>query len=66
MEKISLKDFDFILSGYGHYKVAYISPKTGKKWICTTNNVQLIDRTKNEDYPTQKNLKLLKNLCKNN
>ena len=66
MEKISLKDFDFIPSGYGHYKVTYTSPKTEKKWICTTNNVQLIDRTKNEDYPTQKNLKLLKNLCKNN
>ena len=30
--KISLSDFSFSFSGYGHYRVTYTSPVTHKKW----------------------------------
>jgi hypothetical protein len=45
--KISITDFSFLPSGYGHYKVTYTSPTTGKQWVKTTNNMPLIDATKN-------------------
>lgn len=63
--KISRTDFRFIPSGYGHYKVTYTSPKTGKEWTKTTSNMPLIDATKNAQEPKQKDLNLLKSLCKN-
>ena len=47
-----------------HFKVTYTSPKTGKQWHTITDNMPLIDNTKNVDTPTQKNLSLLKKLCK--
>ena len=49
--KISINDFHFRFSGYGHYQVTYTSPKTGKRWVYTTNNMPLIDRTKNTEQP---------------
>lgn len=64
--KISIYHFDFKFSGWGHYKVTYTSPKTGKQWTRTTDNMQLIDCTKNEDYPKIKDLNRLKAVCKNN
>lgn len=30
--KIEKSDFEFVFAGYGHYKVTYQSPKTGRKW----------------------------------
>lgn len=62
--KTSINDFRFETSGYGHYRVTYTSPVTGKSWTTTTNDTSLIDSTKNEDYPTQSNLNRLKRLCK--
>lgn len=62
MEKLS--NFKFEFSGYGHYKVTYTSPKTGKQWRTVINNMPLIDATKNADNPLQKDLKHLKTLCK--
>lgn len=62
--KISIHDFDFIPSGYGHYKVTFTSPKTGKKWSKTTCNMTLIDATKNSDDPKVKDLITLRSLCK--
>ena len=62
--KISLTDFTFKPSGYGHYFVEYQSPVTGKKFSCITNNMPLIDATKNADEPLQKDLNELKRLCK--
>ena len=47
--KTSIYDFSFIPSGYGHYKVTYTSPVTGKQWTATTNDMPLIDATKNAD-----------------
>ena len=63
--KISISDFSFSFSGYGHYKVTYTSPKTGKEWSRTTTDMQLIDSTKNSDNPKIAELNSLKSFCKN-
>lgn len=62
--QISISDFNFTFSGYGHYKVTYISPITGKSWTKTTSNMPLIDDTKNADSPKIKDLNTLKSVCK--
>ena len=61
---IQKSDFTFNFSGNGHYKVTYISPITGKNWNATTNNMPLIDATKNTDSPKICDLNDLKNVCK--
>ena len=63
--KTTLRDFDFTFAGYGHYKVTYTSPKTGKQWSRTTTDMELVDNTKNSDDPKRKDLELLKRFCKN-
>jgi hypothetical protein len=63
---IKLSDFSFQPSGYGHYKVTYTSPVTGKSWTATTNNMPLIDATKNADDVKKIDLERLKRVCKNN
>lgn len=63
-QNISKSDFTFRISGYGHYKVTYTSPVTGKKWIKIINFMPLIDATKNSENPKIKDLNILKNLCK--
>ena len=62
--KISIHDFHFRFSGYGHYQVTYTSHKTGKKWVYTTNNMPLIDRTKNAEQPKCCDLEFLKRTVK--
>ena len=62
--KTKINDFSFRLSGYGHYVVTYTSPKTQKVWSTKTNDMVLIDLTKNEDNPKQKDLNTLKAVCK--
>lgn len=62
--KIQLSDFKFIMAGYGHYLVTYKSPITGKTWTGRTNNMPLIDATKNAEQPKQKDLMILKRMCK--
>ena len=64
--KTELSDFLFEFRGKGHYKVTYTSPTTYKSWSCITNDMELIDRTKNEDSPKRKYLNDLKFICKNN
>lgn len=61
---INLSDFSFEFSGYGHYKVTYTSPTTGKTWTKTCNDMELIDATKNADEPKKKDLNRLKAFCK--
>ena len=61
---IKLSDFDFQFSGYGHYRVTYTSPLTGKKWTKTSTNMPLIDATKNADQPKKADLNELKRMCK--
>lgn len=62
--KTELSHFTFRPAGHGHYRVAYMSPKTNKQWIITTSNMQLIDRTKNADNPKRCDLDELKYWCK--
>lgn len=62
--KIEKSDFEFVFAGYGHYKVTYQSPKTGKKWTKTINDMSLIDTTKNEEFPKRKDLEALKRAIK--
>jgi hypothetical protein len=61
---IKLSDFNFQFTGYGHYKVTYTSPKTGKQWTTITSNMQLIDATKGAEQPKIKDLLTLKSICK--
>lgn len=63
---ISISDFSFSPSGFGHYRVTYTSPITGKSWCNTTSNMPLIDDTKNSDSPKIKDLNILKRVCKRN
>lgn len=62
---IELTDFSFLFEGHGVYKVFYKSPKTNRLWFKITTDMELIDATKNSDNPKQKDLQILKNLCKN-
>jgi hypothetical protein len=64
-QKISISDFQFFFSGHGHYKVIYTSPATGKSYTKITDNMPLIDATKNEETPKRKDLETLKFICKN-
>lgn len=63
--RISISDFDFQFAGYGHYKVTYTSPVTRRCWTTTTNDMPLIDATKNSDEPLKKDLETLKRVAKN-
>lgn len=63
--KTTIYDFDFELAGYGHYRVTYTSPATGKKWSVATSDMTLVDATKNAEEPKRKDLEKLKRLCKN-
>jgi hypothetical protein len=62
--KTTISDFQFEFAGYGHYKVTYTSPVTGKQWTATTNDMPLIDATKNADEPKRRDLETLKRVCK--
>ena len=62
--KIEKSDFEFVFAGYGHYKVTYQSPKTGRKWEKTINDMPLIDVTKNEWSPKRKDLEILRRRVK--
>jgi len=64
--KTKRSDFTFTPSGCGHYKVTYTSPITGKVWSTVTNDMPLIDLTKNADEPKQVNLNRLKRTAKGN
>lgn len=63
-QKISLSDFSFQFAGYGHYNVTYRSPVTGTKWQKSTNDMPLIDCTKNAENPKIVDLERLKAMCK--
>lgn len=62
---INISDFKFVFAGYGHYKVTYTSPNTGKEWTTTINNMPLIDATKNAEQPKKQDLNNLKKIVKN-
>ena len=56
MNNITIAQFDFAQAGYGHVRVTYTSPVTGKRWEKVTDNMKLIDNTKNADHPKRKDL----------
>lgn len=62
--KTAIEDFTFRTAGYGHYKVTYTSPTTGKSWSRTIDDMPLIDATKNAVEPKRKDLNILKRKCK--
>ena len=62
--KTTISDFEFTFWGYGHYKVTYTSPATGKKWATVTDDMLMIDATKNAEEPKRKDLERLKKMCK--
>jgi hypothetical protein len=62
--KTTKSDFTFLPSGYGRYDVTYQSPVTGKKWRAMVYDMEMIDNTRNEEYPKQKDLDALKRYCK--
>ena len=62
--KTTISDFRFEFARYGHYKVTYTSPVTGKSWTAKTNDMPLIDATKNAEEPKRKDLEELKRICK--
>ena len=64
MKHLEVTEFTFTFAGYGHYKVKYTSPKTGKSWTFTTNDMELIDKTKNSDNHRTTDLTILKTQCK--
>jgi len=61
---MKITDFTFRFAGYGHYKITYTSPVTGKSWSRTTNDMPLVDCTKNAESPKQVDLMRLRRLCK--
>ena len=63
-QKTTKSDFQFLHSGHGHYKIIYTSPASSKTWTKVTDNMPLIDATKNEDAPKRKDLEFLKFICK--
>jgi hypothetical protein len=63
-QKLSISNFTFEFSGYGHYKVTFYSTLTHKSWSTVTHDMPLIDATKNSDSPKQVDLIRLKNICK--
>lgn len=62
--KTELKDFSKKISSYGHYKVTYTSPITGKQWSRIINNSTLLDSVFETESPKRKDLEQLKRLVK--
>jgi hypothetical protein len=62
---MKITDFKFTYVSYGHYRVTYTSPKTNKQWSTVTNNMPLVDATKNSESPKVRDLNELKYICKN-
>lgn len=62
MKKISITDFEFKVTGYGHYNVTYTSPVTGKQWTTGIDDMPIIDATKNSENPKKKDLEYLLHL----
>lgn len=62
--KTTKSDFRFEPISHGSYRVTYTSPVTGRQWSNIISNMELIDKTKNSDYPKLSRLNFLKWICK--
>lgn len=63
-KRISVRDFEFRFLSYGLYRVTYTTPIRGLKYSNVISDMTIIDKTKNSDEPTQKDLIHLRQLCK--
>lgn len=63
-QAITRGDFHFSFAGYGHYKVTYTSPTTGKTWTRTTTDMDIVDSVMRNVDAKIKDLKYLKSFCK--
>ena len=54
--RASISDFKFITAGYGHFLVRFTDPATGQTYQRITDEMPLIDATKNADEPSQSNI----------
>ena len=63
-QKVKISDFSFIPSGYGAYIVTYTSPLSFKKWSKRITDMEIIDLTKNADFPKLKDLNQLRRIVK--
>jgi hypothetical protein len=57
-----ISNFTFERSGYGHYKVTYHYPKSGRRVTRTIDDMTVIDKTRNAEVPKRRDLILLRNL----
>lgn len=62
--KIEKSNFTFRPMSIGLYQVSYESPVTGIKWSALVDDMELIDKTKNTEYPKRRDLETLKFHCK--
>ena len=62
--KIKESDFTFLFVDHRHCKVTYQSPKTGKKWTKTLDDIPLIYAIRNDGFPKRKDLETLKRALK--
>jgi len=62
--KTTIRDFKFKLFRFGYFKVTYTNPANNKEFSHLTNNMQLINNTKNCELPLQNELECLKRMCK--
>lgn len=64
MRKISITEFMFVPLSHGAYRVFYSEPKRGTTYSARIEDMTLIDRTKNEVHPKQKDLAELRRAIK--
>lgn len=64
--KIEKSQFRFRFTGHGHYLVDYMTANDRLRYSRTITDMQIIDATKNEEYPKQKDLKELRRQVKLN
>ena len=64
VKTLSVDNFTFLFHSQNRCTVTFYSTLTNKDWSATTNNIQLINEIRNSKNPKQKDLLILKNLCK--
>ena len=53
---ISKQQFRFKFTGHGHYLVDYVTPNGRIRYSRTITDMEIIDKTRSEEYPKQKDL----------
>lgn len=66
VRKIKKSDFKFLTCGFGVYWVCYFTPIKLKAYSCNVSDMELLDKTKNAQFPKTKDLRELRTYIKNN